>query len=145
LVKRLLHEADELYARSEAGIAALPLSCRPGIFAARYIYAGIGGQLRRAGCDSISARARTNGAQKLGWLCLSGLRAVGSVVMPTSPVIFAQPAPETAFLVKAAAEETVPVNDWSDTLYETMAGLKAQDAARNEALKQPAAEGSVTA
>ncbi|NHQ74962.1 phytoene/squalene synthase family protein [Roseovarius gahaiensis] len=145
LVKRLLHEADELYARSEAGIAALPLSCRPGIFAARYIYAGIGGQLRRAGCDSISARARTNGAQKIGWLCLSGLRAAGSVVMPTSPVIFAQPSPETAFLVEAAAEETVPVNDWSDTLYETMAGLKAQDAARNEALKQPAAEGSVTA
>ena len=31
---RLLTEADRLYARSEAGISALPLGCRPGIMAA---------------------------------------------------------------------------------------------------------------
>ncbi len=46
LVARLLREADGLYERSEAGIGALPLSCRPGIFAARYIYAGIGTRLQ---------------------------------------------------------------------------------------------------
>ncbi len=135
LVARLLREADDLYTRSEAGIGALPVSCRPGIFAARYIYAGIGGRLHRMQYDSISERARTSGAQKLGWLCLSGLRTAASVVTPASPVIFARPLPETAFLVEAAAEDTAPVNDWSDTLYETMAGLKAQDAARLRALK----------
>jgi phytoene synthase len=140
VVKRLLHEADDLYARSEAGIAALPLSCRPGIFAARHIYAGIGGRLRRAGYDAITARARTNGTQKFGWLCLSGLRVAASVVTPTSPVIFARPLPETKFLVEAAAEHTAPVHDWSDTLYQTMAGLKAQDATRRQVLKHPDAE-----
>lgn len=140
LVKRLLREADDLYQRSESGIGALPLSCRPGIFAARYIYAGIGGRLRRMGYDSISARARTGSLQKLGWVCLSGLRATAGMVTPTSPVIYARPLPETAFLVEAAAKTRAPVNDWSDTLYETMAGLKVQDAARLRALKHPSGQ-----
>ncbi|NBD29077.1 MAG: squalene/phytoene synthase family protein [Alphaproteobacteria bacterium] len=135
LVQRLLREADALYLRSEAGIGALPLSCRPGIYAARFIYAGIGGRLRRMGCDSISARARTGAARKLGWLCLSGLRSAASVVTPTSPVIYARPMPETAFLVEAAADERTPRTDWSETLYDTLAGLKAQDALRRDALR----------
>jgi phytoene synthase len=42
MVRRLLREAERFYNRSEAGVAALPLSCRPGIYAARHIYAGIG-------------------------------------------------------------------------------------------------------
>ena len=45
MVKRLLIEAEHLYLRSEAGIGALPLTIRPGIFAARFIYAGIAGRL----------------------------------------------------------------------------------------------------
>ena len=40
MAKRLLGEANRLYYRAEAGIAALPPRCRPGIYAARYIYAG---------------------------------------------------------------------------------------------------------
>ncbi|HKL69386.1 15-cis-phytoene synthase [Salibaculum sp.] len=135
LVRRLLAEANRLYIRSEAGIGALPLSCRPGIFAARYIYAGIGTQLRRGGCDPVLARARTGRGRKLGWLALSGLRAATSAVTPTSPVIFARPLPETAFLVEAAADPAAPTPDWSESLYATMAQLKTRDAARSAALQ----------
>ncbi|MEL6992495.1 MAG: phytoene/squalene synthase family protein, partial [Pseudomonadota bacterium] len=49
LVRRLLHEADRLYRRSEAGIDVLPLQARTGIWAARLIYAGIGKQIKRQG------------------------------------------------------------------------------------------------
>lgn len=128
VIARLLREADALYVRSEAGVAALPVAARPGIFAARYIYAGIGGRLRRLGYDSIAHRARTNGAQKVGWLMLSMLRAGGTMVMPRSAVIHARPLPEVAFLVEAAADRMAPARDWSEALYSTMATLKGQDA-----------------
>jgi phytoene synthase len=133
LVARLLREADTLYHRAEAGIAALPVDCRPGIYAARMIYAGIGGALRRGGHDPIRARAHTSGRQKLGWLMLAGLRAGGSLVMPHSALYYARPLPEIAFLVEAAADAQ-PARDWSDKLHATLAGLKARDAARRKAL-----------
>jgi phytoene synthase len=44
VVARLLAAADELYARSEAGVATLPADCRPAIQAARRLYEGIGGR-----------------------------------------------------------------------------------------------------
>ena len=47
LTRRLLRKAEAFYRRSETGFAALPLSCRPGIFAARHVYAGIGGAVAR--------------------------------------------------------------------------------------------------
>ncbi len=103
MVKRLLAEADRLYRRSEAGINVLPLQARTGIWAARLIYAGIGKELRRQGYDSISMRAHTSTAQKLGWLVQSGARTVGSVIMPKSAVIYAKPLDEVAFLVDAAS------------------------------------------
>jgi phytoene synthase len=130
-VARLLREADRLYNRADAGVGLLPIDSRPGIFAARHIYAGIGGRIRKADFDSITSRARTNGTQKLGWLILSATRAGLSSVMPRSAVIYAQPLPETAFLVDAAAEPETEVTDWSDTLYATLAGLKARDRSRN--------------
>ncbi|WP_439525735.1 15-cis-phytoene synthase [Roseovarius mucosus] len=136
MVRRLLMEADTLYARSEAGIAVLPLSARPGIYAARYIYAGIGAQVRGAGHDSITRRARTNSTQKLGWLMLALLRAAGSVILPGSPVIYAKALPETEYLVRAAAQDAPRAADWSDTLYEALARLKAQDVAREAGLSR---------
>lgn len=140
LVARLLREADRLYLRAEAGIAALPLDCRPGIYAARLIYAGIGGAVRRAGCDPLAARARTNGAQKLGWLALAGLRAGASAVMPRSALLYAKPLPENAFLVEAAALDGVARQDWSDTLHATLADLKRRDADRRAALQRRASQ-----
>ena len=138
LVARLLREADGLYHRAEAGIAALPMDCRPGIYAARLIYAGIGGAVRRGGCDPFAARAHTSAPQKLGWLGLAGLRAGASAVMPRSALLYAKPLPENVFLVEAAAVEGKPAPDWSDTLHATLADLKRRDADRRAALRRRA-------
>ncbi len=105
MVSRLLAEARRLYIRSEAGIGSLPLQARAGIFAARYVYAGIGKEVRRNGHDSFTHRAHTSKMQKLGWVAKAGLRAAGSVVLPQSPVIYAAPLPEVTFLVNAASSE----------------------------------------
>ncbi|MEM9129093.1 MAG: phytoene/squalene synthase family protein [Pseudomonadota bacterium] len=134
VIMRLLREADTLYYRSESGIASLPLNARPGIFAARYVYAGIGQQLRRLGLDSVTHRARTTGAQKLGWLMLSTAKAALTIVMPQSAKIYANPLPETAFLVEAAAERAPVGPDWSDALYATLATLKTHDLSENNRL-----------
>ena len=61
------------------------------------------------------------------WLILSFLRGAGTVVMPRSPMLYARPLPETAFLVEAAGDPHAGASDWSDTLYRSMAQLKAQD------------------
>ncbi|MEM6637789.1 MAG: phytoene/squalene synthase family protein [Pseudomonadota bacterium] len=137
MVARLLADADRLYFRSEAGLGALPLSCRPGIYAARFIYAGIGRQVRRNGCDSVTLRARTTTVQKLGWLMLSMGRTGIGLVMPGSAVIYAPPIPEVAFLVDAAARDGRPTGDWgegrSGTVLEALATLEARDRARRAA------------
>lgn len=126
-IARLLSEARQLYVRSEAGIAQLPLSCRPGIYAARFVYAGIGGQVRRAGHDSVSQRARTGSWQKLGWLTWSLARTGLSMATPTSPRLYSRPLPETAFLVEAAAEGPRSNAEWSDTLCSVFTQLRQTD------------------
>jgi phytoene synthase len=80
VVRRLLDEADTLYARAEAGIARLPLDCRVGIAAARRIYAAIGTKVAWAGYDSVSQRARVTGTRKLA---LAGL-AVKDALLPAA-------------------------------------------------------------
>ncbi|MBF9032574.1 squalene/phytoene synthase family protein [Rhodobacterales bacterium HKCCE3408] len=127
LNRRLLVEADRLYVRSEAGIAALPLASRPGIFAARHIYAGIGGALKRKNYDSIAHRARTNTGQKLGWLMLSVARAGIVSVLPRSSVIYARPLEETAFLVDAAARPATDTGGWSDRVVGVLVELEKRD------------------
>ncbi|MCV6593459.1 MAG: phytoene/squalene synthase family protein [Silicimonas sp.] len=104
MVARLLAEADQLYLQADAGIAALPLSARPGIFAARHAYAGIGGRIRARDHDSITGRAITTGGQKLGWLALALLRTGVVSLMPHSATLHRKPLEETAFLVEAAAK-----------------------------------------
>ena len=122
---RLLREADRLYQRSDAGVKALPMACRPGIFAARHIYAGIGGHVARAGHDSITQRARTGRGEKLALLLLSGLRAAASPVLPHVATLHARPAPEVAFLVDAAARRT-DARGRSDALFEVLNQLEAR-------------------
>jgi len=65
VIDRLLDVADNLYARADAGIAALPAGCRPGIRAARLLYAEIGQELRRNGLDSVSRRTVVPAGRKL--------------------------------------------------------------------------------
>jgi phytoene synthase len=56
-VERLLRATDLIYQRAEAGIPLLSPGCRPGIRAARLLYAEIGAEVARAGYDSVSRRA----------------------------------------------------------------------------------------
>lgn len=127
ITRRLLAEARRLYQRSEAGIAALPLSSRPGIFAARHCYDAIGRQVARNGFDSISQRAHTSKSQKIGLLSLSVARAAIVTIMPKSAVLHAKPLPETAFLVEAAARKTEPKFTWGENVISVLAQLEARD------------------
>ncbi|MCY4179966.1 MAG: phytoene/squalene synthase family protein [Litoreibacter sp.] len=132
-VRRLLAEANRLYIRSEAGISALPMAARSGIFAARFIYAGIGGALIRQGYDSVNYRARTTKTQKLRLLAKSAVRAGGTLVMPQSPVIYAKPLPEVAFLVEAAASPAKANDGRATALIQILADLKAVEASKGVA------------
>lgn len=114
MTKRLLHEAQRLYYRSEAGIPSLPRRARPGIYAARYVYGGIGGAVARNGYDSVSSRAFTTKANKLGWLGLSLLRSGASVILPQSAVMYAAPLEETAYLVDGAADTSTNTSVWGE-------------------------------
>lgn len=133
MTKRLVMEANRLYYRSEAGISALPRNCRPGIYAARLIYAGIGKEVSRAEYDSISGRAHTSGRQKIGWIAQAALRSAITAVTPGSAVLYGKPLPEIAFLVDAAARGH---EDWSraDALVRALAQLAATDRRRKQLL-----------
>jgi len=99
VVARLLREADALYVRARTGIGNLPAGCRPGIFAARHLYQGIGSEIARNGMDSVTRRARVSGRRKL-WLIGLALfdAALPGPMAPDSP-----PLPETRYLVEAVA------------------------------------------
>ena len=103
MVARLLSSARRLYIRSESGVASLPIRARTGIYAARFIYAGIGQSLRGQGHDSITRRAHTSKMQKIGWMGKALGLSAASVFMPQSATVFAPPLEEVAFLVHAAA------------------------------------------
>lgn len=103
VVARLLVEADRLYARADAGIAALPVGCRSGIRAARLIYAEIGHEVARSGHDSVSQRAVVPAWRKLALLARA--LAGGGV----DPLRLAAPVlPANAYLVAAVAEMQHP-------------------------------------
>ena len=96
VVARLLAEADRLYERADSGIARLPLSCRPGIGAARLLYAEIGREIERGGFDSVSRRAVVPHARKVALLP----RAVTRPLRPMKSGGEA-PLPGTRYLVEA--------------------------------------------
>jgi phytoene synthase len=129
MVRSLLAEADRLYLRSESGVCALPVDCRPGILAARHIYAGIGAQIRQNGHDSVSLRAHTSRLQKIGWLALSGVQALGGTVMPRLATLHAPPDPAVAYLVDAAASDA-RLQGRSEGLIDLLADLSRQDRMR---------------
>ena len=98
IVRRLLAQADHLYRRAESGIARLPVGCRPGIYAARLLYAEIGAEVARRGFDGVSSRAVVSPMRKMKLL----MRVQGTLMLSTehlqAPVL-----PETRFLIEAAA------------------------------------------
>lgn len=133
MTRRLVMQANRLYMRSEAGVAALPLASRPGIYAARFIYAGIGGQVQRSGYDSISSRARTSKSQKMGWLGVSAARAAMTMVMPKSAVLYARCLPETDFLVQAAGHRDMR-RTRSDAVFEALTQVAQRERAHRDDL-----------
>jgi len=99
MVRRLLARADLLYRRADAGIEALPARCRPGIRAARLLYAEIGSRIAAAGLDSVSARAVVGPGRKVQ---LSA-RALWLLSAPAQHRT-AAPEPQTEFLLDALGE-----------------------------------------
>ncbi len=134
VVRRLLGEAQRLYFRAEAGIAALPIAARPAIFAARLIYAEIGREVRASGYDSVSRRAVTSGGRKAALAAEALVRAGVSSIMPRNPVLHAPPLPETAFLVAAAAQ-AAPGVARADNLTSIFRELRRRDAERMTAFR----------
>jgi phytoene synthase len=99
VVQRLLRVADGLYDRSAAGISRLPLSCRPGMVAARMLYAEIGREVERRGNDFVMSRAVVSDRQKL--LVLA--RALAGAGRSGKDDLLAPPLPEADFLISAVS------------------------------------------
>jgi len=100
ILERLLEAADRLYERADLGIARLPLTCRPGIAAARRLYAEIGQEVRRRGLDSVTQRAVVSPARKLALVAPilgSTLRTPAEQAIP--------PLEETHFLVESIGHQ----------------------------------------
>lgn len=98
IVQQLLEAADGLYERSTHGIAQLPMRARPGIYAARRIYAEIGRVIEKRGLDSVSSRAFVPRSRKLTLLAHSLLSTVRPRVRDYAP-----PLRQVEFLVDAAS------------------------------------------
>lgn len=82
VVERILVTAEELYRRAGAGIARLPLACRPGVNAARTLYWSIGDEVKRRGFDSVSGRAFVPAARKLQLFGYS----LANLLLPAQPI-----------------------------------------------------------
>ncbi len=104
VVARLLDTADALYARADIGIGALAAPYRPGIWAARLLYADIGAQVARNRYDSMSVRARVSTPRKLA-LAAQAMRRAHA---PPTPHRMLAPVPEIIFLCEAVAAAPVP-------------------------------------
>jgi len=108
VVRRLLEEAERLYARARPGVALLPRGCRPAIHAALRIYREIGREAERAGFDTVSRRVSTTPARKIT------LAAQGFLDAALAPAgVEAAPLEETRFLLSgAAAKDAEPEPAW---------------------------------
>lgn len=106
VVARLLAEADRLYAQVGAGVAALPAPCRPGINAARFLYADIGHEVARRGHDPLAGRARP-----AAWRRAAGLTRAVLHLQPGAAALACAPLPATLPLVEAVTGP-LPADTW---------------------------------
>ncbi len=112
VVSRLLAQADVLYERAGLGIAALPRDCRPAIQAARLVYAEIGREVERAGCDSVSRRAFVSSQRKLGLMAVAfGAAAVSPVRRRPGDDLEPAALPAIRYLVEAASTPAAPSDE----------------------------------
>jgi len=100
VIARVLDEAEQLYRQAQTGIAELPKDCRAAILAARLIYAEIGQQLRREGCNSVDHRTVVSTPRKLALLGQSKLQAGWM----TSAKVSVPPLEAIRYLIQACAQ-----------------------------------------
>jgi phytoene synthase len=103
VIRRLLDEADRLYAGASPGIAHLPRACRAGIYAARLLYAEIGQCAAATDFDCVAGRAVVPGRRKTVLL----MRATALSLLPPAPAD-APALPAVRYLVDAAAQTRRP-------------------------------------
>ena len=121
VTERLLAHADILYRRSDAGIALLPAACRPGIRAARLIYADIGREVARAGYRSVERRAVVPRARKLALLARALAGAPFGAGADAADALAWPPLSETRYLLEDI--ESVPHKpriEWLVELFEDL-------------------------
>jgi len=121
MCKRLLSYADVLYKRSDAGVALLPLRCRPGIRAARVIYSDIGREIARQGYETVSKRAIVPRSRKSYLLAKS---------LFTIPLVRSEqrvdelewpPLIETQYLLEdIESVPSIPRTEWLVSLFHTL-------------------------
>ncbi|MFP4147115.1 MAG: phytoene/squalene synthase family protein [Halorhodospira sp.] len=103
VIQRLLHRADDFYERAMPGFHALPKRVRPGLCAARLLYAEIGRELERRGCDSVHQRAVVSAQRKLRVLSSVGTTLARAPRDDSAPAL-----PEGRFLIDAVEQTPAP-------------------------------------
>ncbi len=98
-VREILEVAEPLYARAAWGISQLPVSVRPGIFAASSIYAEIGREIERSQYDSVSQRSVVPFTRKIKLLSVALRQAMSARRRDDAP-----PLRETRFLLDAVTQ-----------------------------------------
>ncbi len=96
LTARLLTVADGYYRRALTGLGALPVSCRPAIKSAAFIYRDIGREIALHGYD-LNRRAHTSTIRKLTLIARAAATPLQAVRVNDAPADRS-----TAFLVDAA-------------------------------------------
>jgi phytoene synthase len=99
VIQRLLARAEELYARSESGLAKLASSLRPAMYAARLLYAEIGHEVARRNYDSVNQRAVVPWRRKARVLADAMLAASTRSFSAAAPGAL----PEAQFLLRGPA------------------------------------------
>jgi phytoene synthase len=99
VIERLLAAAEALYARSDTGIGNLPSACRPGMYAARLLYAEIGREVARRKFDSVNQRAVVSWQRKARILADSVMAATRASVALSGETL-----DEAAFLLDAVPD-----------------------------------------
>jgi 15-cis-phytoene synthase len=101
---RLLLLAEELYIRAEAGIAALPADCRPGMHAARLLYREIGCEVLRRPAARLGERAVVPASRKAALLSRAMVAAIIGSERDDAP-----PLEAVRFMIDAVREQVRPV------------------------------------
>ncbi|WP_306120411.1 MULTISPECIES: phytoene/squalene synthase family protein [unclassified Roseitalea] len=130
VVSRLLDIADQLYDRALTGVAGLPLDCRPAIRSAALIYQEIGREIRRAGCNSIDARAYTTARRKGELIAVAALAP-----FPLRPPMSDPPHPSVQSLVEWAADRDPSAPRGFDAKFGRMLEIMAEAHSRRQALE----------